>query len=98
VVAATAYCLIIQIPGMPAPKCTVHEHPSPCPHNTKPASPIPMSVMSQPNRQVSVAGARNLTRGERPIAVHNGCEGDPGHFGGERPAACWCGPEIIPPS
>jgi hypothetical protein len=75
----------------------VHDHPSPCPRNGQPACALPLSIMDQPHRQASLAAARNVSGGERPIAVHHGREGDTGHFTtGDRVRACWCGPDIIP--
>lgn len=93
-------CNVMAVPGSEGLKCWVHDEPvleatdQACPKNGQPASPMPLHVMDQPDRKDRVNGARMITAGSRPIVVHMGYEGQPGHITGM--GECWCGPVVIP--
>ena len=95
-------CNVLAVPGTEGMKCWVHDvlvdkvTDVVCVKSDQPATSEPVHVMDQPNRMRSVHGARAITAGSRPIVVHMGCEGEPGHFTERGQPECWCGPVTIP--
>jgi hypothetical protein len=92
-----ASCYVVELSVLPGPVCFVHDEPAPCPYEGKdaPASPHPYHVFSEPDQAEQITTARHLTRGTRPIRVHEGTAGEPGHIV-EHGKDCWCDPFTIP--
>jgi hypothetical protein len=93
-----AACHVVKMPPvLEQPRCFVHEETAPCPHDADdaPAFPFPYHVFGGPAQAANVAAARHLTRGTRPIRVHEDLNGGEGHI--LRPGAdCWCDTVDIP--
>jgi hypothetical protein len=68
-------CNVVGLGGLPTPRCFVHDHDAPCPHDGQPAAEHPIHVFAQPDQIEAVNAARDISRGARPIRVHQGTEG-----------------------
>jgi hypothetical protein len=87
-----AACHVVDLtPQLPVVRCYVHDQPAPCPHADAdaPAAGHPYHVWSEPDQTEQVTTARHMTRGTRPIRIHEGVSGSAGHVV-EPGRDCWC--------
>jgi hypothetical protein len=88
-------CTEPDLAGDPPPRCFVHDQPMPCPLVGQPASSNPVHTYAEPDQVAAVELVLALTRGSRPVTLHDGRPGDTGHIT-EPGKGCWCATVTIP--
>jgi hypothetical protein len=99
-----AHCVISAVYDTDAeqmmPACMVHTYAStPCPHDGKPASTVPLHSHDRPSRAEAVRFWKLRTHRQRTLVLHHGSMGgDRDHAVGATDFTCWCEPEVLAPS